>query len=64
MTGKKCPHQYEWSAYCGARVCALCGDHRGLARCFCGWNLKPGERLEDDIGNARFSPDNGWTVEY
>ena len=33
-------HEYEWSDYCGAYVCKKCGHHKGLARCFCGWNIE------------------------
>lgn len=44
-----CLHEYEWSNGCGARVCHKCGDHKGLAKCYCGWNLQPGEVLEDDV---------------
>lgn len=43
-------HQYVWDRYCGARVCA-CGDHDGLARCYCGWARDGGDgraQLEDD----------------
>jgi len=56
-------HNYRWSKYCGADVCSKCGDHKGLARCFCGWNLSRGERLEDDIGEARFDGET-WSVDY
>ena len=47
-----CPHcggEYAFSQYCGVDVCTNCGYHKNLGRCFCGWNLRPGERLEDDI---------------
>ena len=30
--------KYSFNKYCGAFVCDKCGDHYGLARCFCGWN--------------------------
>ncbi len=40
---------YRFRRYCGAYVCDECSDHRGLAKCYCGWNLQPGERLEDDV---------------
>ena len=56
-------HNFEWSKYCGAKVCTECDDHEGLARCFCGWNLAQGERLEDDIGEARFDGET-WEVDY
>jgi hypothetical protein len=42
-------HTYEWQDYCGVKVCRVCGNHKGLAKCYCGWNLEPGERLEDDV---------------
>ena len=45
----KCGGEYQWQNYCGAKVCGDCGDHKGLARCYCGWGLAPGERLEDDV---------------
>lgn len=35
-------HEYLFSRYCGARVCG-CGDHKGLARCFCGWSASGGD---------------------
>jgi hypothetical protein len=51
-------HGYEWSRYCGARVCIDCEDHQWLERCFCGWSrsggdgrrelLEMGEVIEED----------------
>ena len=42
-------HGYEFNAYCGAHVCD-CGDHRGLARCYCGWSLtQPGDGYQELI---------------
>jgi hypothetical protein len=35
----KCGGWYEFSRYCGCYVCNDCNDHRGLARCYCGWSL-------------------------
>jgi len=58
-----CKHEYEYSNYCGADVCVNCGEHKNLARCFCGWNLAPGERLDDDIGEGRFDG-KYWHVDY
>lgn len=55
-----CLHSYTFSAYCGVEVCDKCGDHKGLARCYCGWNLAAGERLEDDTGDAVFDGET-WT---
>lgn len=43
-----CHHEYESSNYCGASVCVGCDDHRGLARCFCGWSrTAPGHGREE-----------------
>jgi hypothetical protein len=42
-------HDYRFSNFCGVKVCSECGDHKGLARCYCGWNLEAGERLPDDV---------------
>ena len=30
-------HDFEFSDYCGARICVKCDHHLGLARCYCGW---------------------------
>jgi hypothetical protein len=40
---------FTWSTYCGAWLCDHCDWHLGLDKCFCGWHLAPGERLEDDV---------------
>lgn len=50
-------HEYAFSRDCGAEVCVLCGHHRGLARCWCGWSesgndgrrelIEMGEVIED-----------------
>lgn len=47
-----------FSRFCGAKVCDNCGEHLGLARCFCGWAasggngyvelLECGEQIEED----------------
>ena len=52
-----CLGHYEYTD-CGAKVCDECGDHQGLARCFCGWArdggdgyqqlLEMGETIEPD----------------
>jgi len=51
-------HAYLFSRYCGAHVCDDCGDHKGLARCYCGWSqsggngrtelIEMGETIEED----------------
>jgi hypothetical protein len=62
-------HSLSWSKYCGAYVCSKCGAHfvqkggQQLARCFCGYNLENGERLEDDIGDSTFDGET-WEVDY
>lgn len=60
----RCGGTYWWSNYCGAWVCDNedCGDHRGLARCFCGWPA--GEKLEDDVGEYIFDSEEGWKGDY
>lgn len=54
----ECRHEYEFRDFCGAKVCAGCDDHKGLARCYCGWSagggdgyrelLEMGEQIEAD----------------
>jgi hypothetical protein len=45
---KICGGFFEWSRYCGAKVCLECGYHRGLERCYCGWSLtRPGEGRQE-----------------
>ena len=34
---------YQFNDYCGAYVCSDCNNHRGLARCFCGWRYNKQE---------------------
>jgi hypothetical protein len=53
-----CGAEYEFSRYCGARVCPECDNHKGLERCFCGWSrsggdgrkelIEMGETIEED----------------
>jgi len=31
-------HEYIFLNECGADVCMDCNDHKGLARCYCGWS--------------------------
>lgn len=52
--------QHKWfrSRYCGVEVCDVCGEHKGLARCYCGWAasgddgyrelVEAGEQIEPD----------------
>lgn len=43
----KCPKcgstEVDWSRECGCKVCWQCGNHLGLARCFCGWSESGGD---------------------
>ena len=36
-------HDYMYARGCGVRVCTTCGDHKGLARCYCGWSASGGD---------------------
>jgi hypothetical protein len=40
---RNCKGDYEFNRHCGAYVCDLCGDHKGLARCYCGWASSGGD---------------------
>ena len=40
---RTCEHEYHFDRYCAARVCVICGDHKGLARCYCGWSRSGGD---------------------
>ena len=35
-------HDYLFEVFCGAEVCMDCDDHKGLARCYCGWSANGG----------------------
>lgn len=48
--GVDCKHSYRFSRSCGVGICDLCGDHRGLERCYCGWSkTSPGRGYEELI---------------
>ena len=36
-------HIYHLSKSCGVGVCVECDDHKGLARCYCGWSADGGD---------------------
>lgn len=38
-----CGGTYHRQRYCGVLVCESCGDHKGLARCYCGWAADGGD---------------------
>jgi hypothetical protein len=35
----ECGGEFFMSRTCGAKVCEECDNHKGLARCFCGWSI-------------------------
>ena len=49
-------HEYpaKMDSYCGAYICIRCGDHRRLARCYCGWSVSGGDGLREliDMGET------------
>lgn len=54
-----CGGEYELERYCGAWVCAECGAHRGLARCFCGWAADGGDgRVQLVEGGETIEPED------
>ena len=45
-----CKHEYQFDRFCGVEVCARCDEHKGLARCYCGWSkTRPGEGRQELI---------------
>jgi len=42
-------HDYQMSRYCGVMVCDGCGEHKGLARCYCGWARLGGDGYRELI---------------
>jgi len=54
-------HDYEFRNYCGASVCIDCDDHKGLARCFCGWSLSDGNGYNELLeAGETIEPDYGY----
>jgi len=35
----ECGGDFHYSRHCAIKVCDNCGNHNGLARCYCGWSL-------------------------
>lgn len=33
-----CGGEFSFVRYCAANVCDECDNHKGLARCYCGWS--------------------------
>lgn len=50
----RCGGIFVFSRYCGADVCMVCDEHRGFARCFCGWAESGGDgRVElEEMGET------------
>lgn len=50
----ECGGEYEISRYCGCKVCPDCDNHKGLARCYCGWAASGGDgRIElEEMGET------------
>jgi|TARA_Y100000310_G_C20686175_1_gene819168 hypothetical protein len=44
---RNCDGTYHFNSYCGAYVCDDCDDHKGLARCYCGWSADGGDGYEE-----------------
>jgi hypothetical protein len=51
---KQCRHDYTRSHSCGVMVCSLCDNHKGLARCYCGWSLSGSDGRQElsDMGET------------
>lgn len=47
-------HDYALDRSCGAKVCLICDDHKGLARCFCGWSRSGNDGRQEliDMGET------------
>jgi hypothetical protein len=48
-TEEECKHDYRFRNHCGAYVCTECDDHRGLARCYCGWSKTSSGRGYEEL---------------
>jgi hypothetical protein len=42
-----CNHEWVFSRYCGVRCCTECNEHKGLARCYCGWSRNGGDGRQE-----------------
>jgi hypothetical protein len=42
-----CGGDFDFSRYCGADTCVKCDNHKGMARCFCGWSLSGANGREE-----------------
>ena len=50
----ECGGEYHFNDYCGAEVCSECDNHKGLARCYCGWSASGGDgrRQLEEMGET------------
>jgi hypothetical protein len=49
-------HDHVLDTFCGAKVCQVCDDHLGLARCYCGWSRSGGDGLRELVEMGEVSP--------
>lgn len=51
---------------CGVEVCSSCNQHKGLAKCYCGWNVRDDvDRVEVGMNeDAKYLGDGEWEVNY
>lgn len=47
-------HEWRWSRGCGTEVCITCGEHRGLAWCFCGWSESGGDGYRELVESGEW----------
>lgn len=57
-----CKGHYNFEKGCGAEVCCSCDDHKGLARCYCGWAKDGGNGRSqlEDLGETIEPEDGGF----
>ena len=55
----ECGGEYYFRPYCGCKVCGQCDNHKGLARCYCGWSEGGGNgRAELEEMGETIEPDD------
>lgn len=66
----KCPNcktgSMVFNRACGVEVCSNCSIHKGLSKCFCGWNVRDViDAIEVGMfENAKLSDTVEWEVDY
>lgn len=43
----KCGGTFEFVRFCAANICDNCNNHKGLARCYCGWSETGGNGYQE-----------------